>query len=70
MQRNATGTESQINMMEFYARIRDSEDSVDVIDSSIAYLTMLISYDTLTEKMRFHFNMKEPRHDYFPEIDF
>lgn len=57
-------------MMEFYGRIADSEGYVDVIDSSVAYLTLLVSYDTLTEKMRFHFNMKEPRHEYFPEIDF
>ena len=29
-------------------------------NGSEAYLTMLISYEVLTETMRFHFNMKEP----------
>lgn len=55
-------------MMEFYGRLESGKG--DKVDDSVAYLTMLITYDTLFQKMRFHFNMKEPTHDLYPEIDF
>lgn len=54
-------------MAEFYGRIDSTDDSVD---SGAAYLTVLITYDTFLKRMRFHFNMKEPTHDHYPEIDF
>lgn len=65
-ERTATGDEMQVNMMEFYGKI----EGKDKVDNSVAYLTVLVTYDTLFKKMRLHFNMKEPKHEVFPEIDF
>ena len=62
------------NYQEYYGRIendraRDIPEKADD-NPSKALLTMLMSYEYATETIRFHFNMKEPAGELFPEMDF
>ena len=59
-------------MQEYYGRLPMDKVEMSVDDEmaeaveddqeSMAFLTMLLSYEYATETIRFHFNMKEPGH--------
>ena len=46
------------NIQEYYGKF----SVVDNADSDV-YLTMLLSYEYISQTIRFHFNMKEPNHE-------
>ena len=57
------------NLQEYYGRIPSSDEDPD---ESLAFLTVLMSYEYATETIRLHFNMKEPGHlgsVYYAETD-
>ena len=62
------------NLMEYYGRI-ENENAADILkeadaNPSKAFLAMLMSYEYATQTIRFHFNMKEPAGEFYPEMDF